>query len=32
MRLKGYKHIFDPYTVFKWQFPNFYRKLPIFPC
>ncbi|KAF2183969.1 hypothetical protein K469DRAFT_739696 [Zopfia rhizophila CBS 207.26] len=25
-RLKGYLHLFDPHTVFKWQFPNFYRK------
>ncbi|KAF2878579.1 hypothetical protein BDV95DRAFT_624977 [Massariosphaeria phaeospora] len=23
---KGYLHLLDPYTVFKWQFPNFYRK------
>ncbi|OAL01785.1 hypothetical protein IQ06DRAFT_346405 [Phaeosphaeriaceae sp. SRC1lsM3a] len=26
LRLKGYMHLFDPFTVFKWQFPNFYRK------
>lgn len=26
LRLKGYMHIFDTFTVFKWQFPNFYRK------
>ncbi|KAF2710697.1 hypothetical protein K504DRAFT_376071 [Pleomassaria siparia CBS 279.74] len=25
-RLKGYMHIFDPHTVFKAGFPNFYRK------
>jgi hypothetical protein len=27
MRLKGYLHLFDPHTVFKWGFPNFYSKL-----
>ena len=26
MRLKGYRHIFDPWTTVKWGFPNFYRK------
>ncbi|KAH7392944.1 hypothetical protein BKA66DRAFT_567670 [Pyrenochaeta sp. MPI-SDFR-AT-0127] len=26
MRLRGYRHIFDPYTTVKWGFPNFYRK------
>lgn len=26
MRPRGYMHLFDPYTVFKWQSPNFYRK------
>jgi len=26
MRLKGYRHIFDPWTTAKWGFPNFYRK------
>ncbi|USP80802.1 hypothetical protein yc1106_08076 [Curvularia clavata] len=26
MRLKGYAHIFAPYTNAKWGFPNFYRK------
>lgn len=25
MRLKGYLHLFDAHTSFKWQFPNFYR-------
>lgn len=25
-RLKGYRHIFEPYTVFRLEFPNFYRK------
>ncbi|OCL00677.1 uncharacterized protein K441DRAFT_531540, partial [Cenococcum geophilum 1.58] len=24
--LKGYFHIFDPYTIFKWGHPRFYRK------
>ncbi|KAH7125591.1 hypothetical protein B0J11DRAFT_606082 [Dendryphion nanum] len=26
MRLKGYMHLLDAYTVFKWQHPKFYRK------
>ncbi|KAF2471129.1 uncharacterized protein BDR25DRAFT_223590 [Lindgomyces ingoldianus] len=26
LRLKGYLHIFDPYSVFKLQSPRFYRK------
>ncbi|KAL6707094.1 hypothetical protein ACN47E_004846 [Coniothyrium glycines] len=26
VRLKGYAHIFDPWTKAKWAFPNFYRK------
>ncbi|KAH7089718.1 hypothetical protein FB567DRAFT_568535 [Paraphoma chrysanthemicola] len=25
-RLRGYRHIFDPWTTFKWAAPNFYRK------
>jgi hypothetical protein len=25
-RLKGYRHILDPWTTVKFQFPNFYRK------
>jgi hypothetical protein len=24
-RLRGYLHIFDSWTLFKWKFPNFYR-------
>lgn len=26
MELKGYRHLFDPYTSWKWEFPNAYRK------
>jgi hypothetical protein len=26
MRLKGYEHIFSPWTNVKWGLPNFYRK------
>jgi hypothetical protein len=26
MDLKGYRHLFDPYTSWKWEFPNAYRK------
>ncbi|KAJ4369722.1 hypothetical protein N0V83_005485 [Neocucurbitaria cava] len=26
LQLKGYRHIFDPWTTAKWAFPNFYRK------
>ncbi|KAH8712194.1 hypothetical protein GQ44DRAFT_830056 [Phaeosphaeriaceae sp. PMI808] len=26
MRLRGYRHILDPWTTTKFQFPNFYRK------
>jgi hypothetical protein len=25
-RLRGYRHIFDPWTTVKWAAPNFYRK------
>ncbi|KAF2028561.1 hypothetical protein EK21DRAFT_101734 [Setomelanomma holmii] len=26
LRLRGYRHMFDPWTSFKWGRPNFYRK------
>jgi len=26
VRLRGYRHIFDPYTSVRWNFPHFYRK------
>lgn len=26
MKLKGIRHVFDPYTVLKWGRPHFYRK------
>jgi len=25
VRLRGYWHIFDSWTIFKWKFPNFYQ-------